>query len=32
MRQLTADVGGWDETLFLEHGWDDHQDVYAFSA
>ena len=32
MRQLVADVGGWRETLFLEHGWDDHQDVYAFST
>ena len=32
MRQLAADVGGWEETLFREHGWDNHQDVYAFSA
>ena len=32
MRQLAADVGGWSEMLFLEHGWDDHQDVYAFSG
>ena len=23
--------GGWYETLFLEHGWDNHQDVYAFA-
>jgi len=30
MRQLAADVGGWGETLFWEHGWDNHQDVYAF--
>jgi len=30
MRQLAADVGGFEETLFREHGWDNHQDVYAF--
>jgi hypothetical protein len=24
-------VGGWAETLFREHGWDNHQDVYAFA-
>src|SRR5262249_42577829 len=32
MRQLAAEVGGWEETLFLEHGWDNHQDGYAFST
>jgi hypothetical protein len=32
MRQLAANVGGWKETLLWEHGWDDHQDVYAFST
>jgi len=32
MHQLAVDIGGWDETLFQEHSWDDHQDVYAFSA
>ncbi|MGO9571411.1 MAG: class I SAM-dependent methyltransferase [Desulfomonilaceae bacterium] len=29
--ELAKGVGAWDETLFLEHGWDDHQDVYAFT-
>jgi len=32
MRELARGVGGWDETLFLEHGWDNHQDVYAFTV
>jgi SAM-dependent methyltransferase len=30
MCELAKSIIGWDETLFLEHGWDDHQDVYAF--
>jgi SAM-dependent methyltransferase len=30
MLELAKDAGNWDETLFLEHGWDKHQDVYAF--
>ncbi len=29
--ELARGVGGWDETLFLEHGWDNHQDVYVFA-
>src|SRR4029077_3428464 len=29
--ELARGVGGWDETLFLEHGWDNYQDVYAFA-
>lgn len=29
MRQLVAETGSWQEISFLEHGWDDHQDVYA---
>jgi len=32
MCELARGVGGWDETLFLEHGWDNHQDVYAFAV
>jgi len=31
IRELARSAGGWDETLFLEHGWDNHQDVYAFA-
>ncbi|MFH2002160.1 MAG: class I SAM-dependent methyltransferase [Planctomycetota bacterium] len=31
MRELAKAVGEWDETLLLECGWDDHQDVYAFT-
>jgi SAM-dependent methyltransferase len=29
--ELARGVRGWDETLFLEQGWDNHQDVYAFA-
>ena len=29
--ELARAVGRWDEAFFLEHGWDDHQDVYAFA-
>jgi SAM-dependent methyltransferase len=29
--ELARGIGRWDETLFLEHGWDNHQDVYAFA-
>ena len=28
---LANGVGRWSETMFLEHGWDNHQDVYAFA-
>jgi SAM-dependent methyltransferase len=31
MVELAKGVGSWYETLFLEHGWDNHQDVYAFA-
>jgi len=31
MLELARAVGEWGETLFLEHGWDNHQDVYAFA-
>ena len=30
MTALAAAAGDWKETRFLEHGWDDHQDVYAY--
>jgi SAM-dependent methyltransferase len=30
VRALAAAAGDWRETLFLERGWDNHQDVYAF--
>lgn len=29
MRRLVAETGAWHETSFIEHGWDEHQDVYA---
>jgi SAM-dependent methyltransferase len=29
MQQLVAETGAWHETSFIEHGWDEHQDVYA---
>ena len=28
--ELASKFDGWHESLFLEHGWDNHQDVYAF--
>jgi SAM-dependent methyltransferase len=31
MVQLAQSVGSWRETIFLEHGWDEHQDVYCFA-
>jgi hypothetical protein len=31
MADLAKATGGWSETLFVEHGWDNHQDVYAFA-
>ena len=31
MLELARGVGNWDETFFLEHGWGNHQDVYAFA-
>lgn len=30
MLELARGAGRWYETLFLEHGWDNHQDVYVF--
>jgi SAM-dependent methyltransferase len=32
MRALSAQVSGWRECLFLDHGWDECQDVYAYQA
>lgn len=32
MRSLTAQVPNWRERLFLDHGWDACQDVYAYQA
>lgn len=32
MRALAAGVSGWRECLFLDHGWDECQDVYAHRA
>jgi len=31
MLELARAVGNWDETFFLESGWDNCQDVYAFA-
>jgi hypothetical protein len=31
MVELAGRVGKWNEILFLERGWDNHQDVYAFA-
>ena len=31
MLELARGVGRWHEIFFLEHGWDNHQDVYAFA-
>jgi SAM-dependent methyltransferase len=30
MLSITSAVGQWDEIAYLEHGWDNHQDVYGF--
>lgn len=30
--EIALEAGDWSNTLFLEHGWDDHQDVYAFAS
>ena len=30
MREFARAVGNWEVVLYLEHGWDNHQDVYAF--
>lgn len=32
MRQLAREAGDWESRLFLEHGWDDCQDVHSFQA
>lgn len=32
MRVLAGQVAGWRECLFLDHGWDDCQDVYGYRA
>jgi SAM-dependent methyltransferase len=31
LNEIARNAGDWHETMFLEHGWDNHQDVYAFS-
>ena len=31
MSAIASSVGSWHEALFIPNGWDDHQDVYAFS-
>ncbi|MCX6156903.1 MAG: class I SAM-dependent methyltransferase [Ignavibacteriae bacterium] len=31
LNEMAKSVGDWNEIVFLEHGWDNHQDVYAFS-
>jgi hypothetical protein len=31
LNEMAKSVGDWNEVMFLEHGWDNHQDVYAFS-
>jgi SAM-dependent methyltransferase len=31
MTELATSVGQWRETVFLERGWDNHQDVYGFA-
>jgi SAM-dependent methyltransferase len=32
MRALAGQVSGWRECLFLDHGWDECQDVHAYVA
>jgi SAM-dependent methyltransferase len=32
IRELARDAGNWQEILFEEHGWDNHQDVFAIAA
>lgn len=29
MQRLVTETGEWHEASFIEHGWDEHQDVYA---
>ena len=31
MNAIASRVGSWSETLFIPKGWDNHQDVYAFT-
>jgi len=31
MLAIARDIGEWDEVLFMERGWDNHQDVYGFA-
>jgi len=31
MLAIARSVGQWDETSFVEQGWDNHQDVYCFT-
>lgn len=31
MLSIARSVGQWDEVIYLERGWDNHQDVYGFT-
>jgi len=31
MVKVACSVGQWTESVFFEHGWDNHQDVYGFA-
>lgn len=31
MLELAANIGQWNNICYIEHGWDNHQDVYAFA-
>jgi hypothetical protein len=31
MVKLACSVGQWTESIFFEHGWDNHQDVHGFA-
>jgi len=31
LTEIAKSIGNWNEILFCEHGWDNHQDVYGFS-
>jgi hypothetical protein len=31
MTEISSTVGDWSLAVFLEAGWDDHQDVYGFT-
>jgi SAM-dependent methyltransferase len=31
MAEVAYSIGQWTESVFFEHGWDNHQDVYGFT-